>query len=1182
MNQAFTKPRISKLRLGVVASTLLTTFGVSYADLALAQDDESLEEIVVTGSRIVRRDFESNSPITTVDQADFETQTGMNIESYLNQLPEYNPAASPTTTQGDVQITPVNSVGVASISLRGFGPNRSLVLVNGKRPTPINALMVTDVNGVPSALVERVETITGGASAVYGADAIGGVTNFILRNNFEGFEFDVQYGVQDANDGDEYRVSAILGGNFGDGRGNVTLGMEQYSRGEALQRNRDHYTDYWQNPQTAGSFFFLQGVNSAGFIFPNYPSINALKALYGGVDPRSFFGSFGPNPGNMNFNPDGTVFVSGNAVGESRAKIDTSGLDYQPRIVNNNKDPSGQTTNEVLKWNNTQSFASAPQDRWSFFANGTFDITDKVTAFGRATFAQSRTETLLFGTNAISGWEAHIPYNPTTDSPIDPNLDYTDSAVLAGIAANPGAFPNPSFIPTGTPGAQFPVPPELALMLNARPDPSGVWQPNWNPLNSLPPRSTFNTNEVWQLEFGLDIDLPIKDWTGEVYYSHGESATYNNAAGNLSLSRYRTVVNQPDYGRGASGTGNLFYAVGSSAADARIVRTVRPSFGAGDYTCESGFYDTFFSGDQPLSEDCFNAVNATLQTRASNQQDIIEINVQGSLIELPAGEARFAAGYQDRDNEAQFVPDILQSQDSFTDQVVGVYPTGYLDASTSVKDYYMELLVPVVADLPGIEMLELELGARYSDYNEVDEQTTWKALANWQINDFARVRGGFNRATRAPNVGELFLNPQEVFTGGGNFGDPCSPRANAPYGAGGTTLAIDPVTGPDETPPALAAGQTQAGADSTLLICQALMGGPGSPAVTQYYNNGNDFTNQGAGGGFAWVIQRGNRDLTSETADTWTLGAVISSPWDNAWTRGLNFSFDYYNVEIEDAITLNSIDQSAFSCFGANQVSTPAEAAIVAQTVACSLVPRDQFNGNALNTQLSYTNQATIETSGMDVGVNWFGDLQELFGLSGNLGLSLNATILNEYLTRESPASFDLPVDWKGSLGPNLSGTNGGAYDYRLFGNISYMRDNWSVTLRWRHLPEVVSAAQAQQDALIANNARVSAGGAGSILSYTPRTEIDTDSYNLFDLAANWNVTEGITIRAGITNLFDEEPPNVGTQRGYPASESLQVCNSAPGCQNPNSPSLPSIGGFNGGYYDTLGRRMFLGVKASF
>ena len=141
---------------------------------AMAQEDESLEEVVITGSRIVRRDFESNSPIVTVDSGDFEQQAGLNIESFLNQLPTYNPAASPVTTQGDVQITPVNSVGIASISLRGFGPNRSLVLVNGKRPTPINALMVTDVHGVPSALVQRVETITGGASAVYGADAIGG------------------------------------------------------------------------------------------------------------------------------------------------------------------------------------------------------------------------------------------------------------------------------------------------------------------------------------------------------------------------------------------------------------------------------------------------------------------------------------------------------------------------------------------------------------------------------------------------------------------------------------------------------------------------------------------------------------------------------------------------------------------------------------------------------------------------------------------------------------------------------------------------------------------------------------------------------------------------------------------------------------------------------------------------
>lgn len=1167
----------------------------SIAPVAYAQDDAAqLEEIVITGSRIVRRDYQSNSPIVTVDAGDFETQTGLNVESYLNQLPEYNPASSPTTSQGDVQITPVNSVGIASISLRGFGANRSLVLVNGKRPVPINALMVTDVNGVPSALVQRVETITGGASAVYGADAIGGVTNFILREDFEGFETDVQYGIQDANDGDEYRVSAVLGANFADGRGNVTMGMEQYSREEALQRNRDFYRDFWAAPDTAGSFLFLQGVNNGGFIPPNNPSGAAVQALYGGVEPRSFSGRNSPNVGAFNFNPDGSIWLAGNAVSEARARIPVDGMSYAYQNALNNQEQTPTSVVQTLKWNNTQALASAPQERWSFFASGNFDVTDNVRAFTRANFAESRTETLLFGTNAIGGWEAFIPYDPEVDSPIDPTLNYADPAVLAAIMANPSAYANPNFIPTGTPGAHFPVPAEFAMMLNSRTQPDGPWQPGWNPDFSLPPRSTINTNEVWQIEAGIDFDLGFRDWTGELYYSHGESATYNNAAGNLSLARFRTVINYPDYGRNAVGTGNQFYVVGTNADNAQIVQSVRPTFGAGDFTCETGFYDTLFGGDQPLSQDCFNAVNATLQTRASNQQDIIELNFQGSVMELPAGELRAAVGYQKRDNEAQFVPDILQSQDSFTDQVVGVYPTGYLDASTSVDDYYAEALVPILSDLPFIQMLELELGVRYSDYSETDAETTWKALGNWQVNDWVRLRGGFNRATRAPNLGELFLNQQEVFTGAGSFGDPCSVRANAPYGAGGTTFASDPVITGTETAPVVAAGQTQAGANSTFLICQALMGGPGSFAEQQFYFNNQDVAAQTGGGGFAWVLQKGNNTLQSETADSWTFGGVISSPWDNAWLSGLTLTLDWYNVEITDAIMLNSVTQSAYNCFGTRIVTTPQEAAEQANTAACELVPRDQRNGAALNSMISYTNQATIETSGLDVGVNWFGDLNELVGLPGGLSLGLNATILDKYETKQSPAPFDVVTEWKGSLGPNLSGTNGGAYDYRLFGNIAYSLNDWSVSLRWRHLPEVNTASYASQKAIIENNARVSAGGEGIILSYAPwaggaspgvLNEIPTDSYNIFDLAVNWNINETLALRGGVTNLFDEEPPTVGDTRGLsPAGgpSSLQACNGAPGCQNPFGYSLPTRGGFNGGYYDTLGRRYFLGLKATF
>ena len=152
-----------------------------------------------------------------------------------------------------------------------------------------------------------------------------------------------------------------------------------------------------------------------------------------------------------------------------------------------------------------------------------------------------------------------------------------------------------------------------------------------------------------------------------------------------------------------------------------------------------------------MSKDCYNAINATLQTRTQNTQDIVEANFQGGLFKLPAGEVRVAAGFQGRRNKSQFNPDILQSEDSFTDQVVGVYPTGYLDASTSVKDYYVEALVPVLNNIKGIKRLELELGARYSDYRETDSQTTWKALVNWEVTDWARLRGGFNRATLPPS-----------------------------------------------------------------------------------------------------------------------------------------------------------------------------------------------------------------------------------------------------------------------------------------------------------------------------------------------------------------------------------------------------------------------------------------------
>ncbi|MFC1839730.1 TonB-dependent receptor domain-containing protein [Thermodesulfobacteriota bacterium] len=1122
-------------------------------------------------------------------------------------MPEYNPASSPVTQQAEVQITPVNSAGVATISLRGFGPNRNLSLVDGKRQVPVNALLWTDINGIPSSMIERVETISGGASAVYGADAIAGVTNFILRRDFEGFEFDAQYGIQEAGDGDENRISMLLGVNLANGRGNITFGAERYDRKKAEAKERDWYTDKWADPRVDGYFWLTGyvGYEPQG----NGPNWGAVKALFGGQNPSSFYVAEYPDFLNMGggffgvsymLTSDGKIWLQGNPVGESRTDIVKDGLQYAGITEYNNQVPGNAATYEGIKWNNIQEMASAPQGRYSFFVNGDYDVTDKINVFGGARFAQSRTHTLLFSSSLVSGWETNVPYNPTTDSPIDPNIDFTDTDVLALIAANPDAFfadpdnANPDFIPSGSPGAGHPVPAELAWLLNTRATQDGSWQPQWNWDDGMPHRQTENTIQTWQLEGGLDFELPFRDWSGEIYLTHGESATYNEAGGNLSLTRARALLAYPDWARGASGTGNQWYAVdpvGSGlSTDVVVIPAIRPGFGVGDFTCTSGLYDAMFS-DVPMSEDCFNAINAKLQTRTEVIQEIVELNLQGGLLDLPAGELRTAAGFQNRKIEGKFNPDILQSSHSFMDQVAGVYPTGYLDASTHVRDWYIEALVPVLSDLPFMQKLELELGARYSDYEETnDTEMTYKSLGNWEVKDWLRLRGGYNRATRAPNLGELFLNTQEVFMMGAvNFGDPCSPRANAPWGAGGTTLADDEVLDDGEPLPSLAPGQTQAGADRTKQICDAMMG---TVASNNYYEGivgssdvPRDFVQQGAGSPFNWVLQEGNPLLNPETADTWTLGFIMSSPFENPWISGITLALDWYSIEVEDAIMTYSVDYANFRCFGEDTGLSPAEQAL---TPGCQLTPRDQYNGSALTSVLSYDNQATISTKGFDVMFNWHADIAALgLDVPGSLNFNLRANVLDSYETRQSPAVYDVPVEWKGSLGPNLPGTQAGAYDYRIFGTLTYNnpKDSWSVSLRWRHLPPVWTADYAAQQAVIANNASVAAGGSGITLGYTPIDEIESDSYNIFDLSATWDINDTFQLRAGITNLFETEPVLVGNEAGRSTAADLDVCGDAPGCSNPNSFSLPSVGNFplySGGYYDTLGRRFFMGIKMRF
>ena len=266
-------------------------------------------------------------------------------------------------------------------------------------------------------------------------------------------------------------------------------------------------------------------------------------------------------------------------------------------------------------------------------------------------------------------------------------------------------------------------------------------------------------------------------------------------------------------------------------------------------------------------------------------------------------------------------------------------------------------------------------------------------------------------------------------------------------------------------------------------------------------------------------------------------------------------------------------------------MTTAAEAAARAASPECLLNPRDQVSGVPLSTTISYSNQATINTAGFDFALNWRASFAD-FGskMKGGLSYSLQSTFLDYYKTKQSPAIFDVETDWKGSLGPNLIGTQAGAYDYRLFQTLSYFRDTWSVSLRWRGLPSVYSAAYQSQQAIKANNAAAVAGDTSKIvLGYVPSTEIKTDSYRVFDLAFSYNFHPKMSLRGGITNVLNTAAARRREHRGLPdRHEPAGVCDGSAGLHQPTRPSLQTTGLFNGGYYDVEGRRAFLGFNVNF
>ena len=249
------------------------------ADSLFEEDDEIMEEVVVTGTRIKRRDFNSPSPITTITAEEFEFSGQPTLEEYLNQMPQMHPDYGRTSNN------PGN--GTAQLNLRGLGPGRTLVLLNGRRVAPSGVGSAVDVNNLPRSLIERVEIITGGASTVYGSDAIAGVVNFITRQNFDGLGFDASYYVTADGDSKIYDANIAYGHNLASGRGNIAVYAGYYERKPLYATEREissvPMSDNWDGELVEWG----SPINPAGRV----------------AFPRVDLGS---GPVQMTWNPDGT------------------------------------------------------------------------------------------------------------------------------------------------------------------------------------------------------------------------------------------------------------------------------------------------------------------------------------------------------------------------------------------------------------------------------------------------------------------------------------------------------------------------------------------------------------------------------------------------------------------------------------------------------------------------------------------------------------------------------------------------------------------------------------------------------------------------------------------------------------------------------------------------------------
>ena len=964
------------LLAAVVATTIPSVALAQNAEPKSAEnvDKDADAEIVVTGSLILRRDSTSSSPISTVNADALALTASPSLDRAIGQLPQFS-GAQGAAEVGDSQVTIGFAGGQSYSDLRGLGPNRSLVLLDGRRLMSSAPDGAIDLNTIPSSLIGSVEVITGGASATYGSDAVAGVVNFKLRDRLEGFELSAKTSLSDKRDGATTSFSAAFGSKFADGRGRLLFAFEFADRSAVAGRDRPFFANIRQLARPP------EGIIAAGNFgggAPTIAAVNAVLAQYPGTTPISGSGNYN---GAIGVNDDGTIFTTAagtNCVQNYRGlNSGTAGLNISANC-------------RQIQVALGQYFAvQVPLTRYNAFTKFSYDISDDITAYGQFGFMSS---------------EALSQSGPTSSKPSSPLLVPQNSPFVTGNLALQQILGSISPAPTGN------------LIVTKL-------------LNTFGNRVETFRYDVWQAQFGLEGRIPGTDLRWNTYGSYGQSQFVNTMFGDASVAAATTVLNGTANYRGTAGN------------------------------CIGYAWNPF--GNTPMTPGCQEYVGRTPTNTNKQTQKIVEATIQGPIFTLPAGDLSFALGADYRETSFNYQPDsTLRTKDS-----IGYGFVSAASGTQRVKEIFAELLVPLVKDKPFFQALTANLGYRYSNYNLFGGQHTYKADLTWRPVDPVFFRGSYSVAIRAPSLNNLFGPTTTAFLPigtGPNAGDPCA--AGSIYRAG-----------------------TNASQVQTLCIAQ------GVPlALYPSYTYGISSV-PGQDGS--------NPTLRPERARTYSFGVVLTPLFDSRWLDRVQFSVDYYNIKINNAIGSLLLTDILPRCFNSDSVSNPSYSAANAY---CQRITRDPLTGQIALGRQGLFNFATYNVSGVDAQLSWRTGLDAL-GVTrsgGDIEFNSTASYLIDYTVAGLLGS---PTrNYAGSAG--FGGVGGGISHprWKTSTRLTFHKKSFSTTFQWRYISSMVHS-----DKLV--NAASTTPGVGA--------------YNYFDLNAQFDVAERFTFSLGVTNLTDKSPP---------------------------------------------------------